>query len=328
MIPVPVLTPRLSQPLARARDAALRAGGPQAHREHLPRDHGATTTARAATSAIATAGPARGDRAARSRNEDREFARDALVRRALRGAGEPRAVGATARCSASRLVDSRRCAVAVPPARAFAPIRAHRRRHRLVRARLAVAAARRDRPARRRRRRAARAARSRSAAGRRHRRLVARRGVRARPPAAAARGDEGAGPRLARVRGDADGGGQPSSGRRRSSSRSGCSGSSLLVRDLCRCTAQCSAACWRALRAPRSAREAARARGRLARAGAARSAAGPGEALADFPPVSSAHRLDLLGVPPSEGVENACESRRQCRLTLRCDASCPGRPGK
>ena len=101
----------------------------------------------------------------------------------------------------SRLVDSRAATVALPPARAFAPIQAiggetgwyKGARSGRLRGLLDV---RRRRPGP-----AARAARSRRPRGRRHARLLARRGVRAGPPAAAPRGDEGAGPRLAAVRG-------------------------------------------------------------------------------------------------------------------------------
>ena len=97
----------------------------------------------------------------------------------------------------------------------------HRRRDWLVRLRLALAAARLSRPARRRRRRAPRPARARGPACRGRARLLARRGLRTRPAAAALGRDEAAGTRLARVRGRAAPRAAPRSGRPRCSTRSG-----------------------------------------------------------------------------------------------------------
>ena len=118
-----------------------------------------------------------------------------------------------------------------------------RRRDGLVQGRCAMAAA---WPARRARRRAGASpgtTRSARARGRRHRRFLARRGVRARPTAAASRRDEGAGARVAAVRGVAgEDGAARRSPRPRSSIRPVFSASSTGTR--CgRSTATSSAAC-------------------------------------------------------------------------------------
>ena len=188
------------EPVARAGDAALRARRPQAHRQHLPSDRRARRPAPAQRFRDPPDRRARGDRA-RARQRGSRVRRDALVGRALLGRRAAR-VGRR-RASATALVDSRSVHVAGVAGRRVRADPPDRRRDRLVLRRLAVAPARLPRPARRRRRHAARAPRSRAARGRRRARLLARRGDRARSPAAPRRRDEAARPRLARVRGDA-----------------------------------------------------------------------------------------------------------------------------
>ena len=101
----------------------------------------------------------------------------------------------------SRLVDTRSVAVAAAARSGLRADPGDRRRDGLVQGRCALEAARPARRSRRRPRPPPRAARSRRSRGRRHARLLARRGVRAGSPAAAQRGDEGARARLAAVRG-------------------------------------------------------------------------------------------------------------------------------
>ena len=106
------------EPVARPRHAALRAGGPQTHRQRPPRDRrprprggrGLPDPARGVREAIARA----------LRHEDRDFA-ETRWSDALSSRGPLPSLGGVR--FGARLVDSRSVKVAVPPAVAFRPIR-------------------------------------------------------------------------------------------------------------------------------------------------------------------------------------------------------------
>ena len=216
MIPVPVLTPRLSSLwLGLVTPVYARVGrkliDSAAQRDRRARPARARASSRSGRAACAR----------RSRGRSR-----------TRTASSPRRAGRTrcpprrpAACGGvrlgSRLVDSRARRGAVPAGRGVRADPAHRRRDRLVLRRRPLAPARPARPARRRRRHAPRPARPRGARVGRRARLLAGRGVRAGPPAAAARRDEAARPRLAAVRGRARRRRRVDLARRRSSTRPG-----------------------------------------------------------------------------------------------------------
>ena len=160
------------------------------------------------------------------RFEDREFAETRWS-----DAGQPRP-GLAGNEPGPRMIDSRVAHVPCPPAAGVRTDRPDRRTLRVVRGRPAVGAARADRPAVRRRRAAPRPARSGDPRPRRHAGLLAGRGVRARPAAAAGRRDAAARPGLAAVRGHARRRRRlehPPDGRVRSDGRLG---SGILVRPL------------------------------------------------------------------------------------------------
>ena len=196
MVPVPVLTPRLSSlwlhlvtpvyaGIGRELVDSLRnetvVNDPRALEVFPVRPR---TSAEAVARALA--------------NEDNEIAETRWSDEAL--APSPGYGGAR---YGSRLVDSRSVGRAASARRGVRADPADRRRHRLVRRQRAVGAAGRARRARRWAGPAARAPRPGRHPGRRHDRLLARRGIRAGPAAAARGGDEGARPRLAAVRGRA-----------------------------------------------------------------------------------------------------------------------------
>ena len=249
MIPVPVLTPRLSSLwLGLVTPVHARVG--RALVESLRNDTIVRDPRRSSAFPIRPRTVA--EAIARAlRNEDREFAETRWSDEA--GAADARFGG---RRLGSRLVDVARRSRRRRRAPAFAPIRRIGGRIGLVQrdarcGRLRGAA----RLARRRRRACAAGAATRTAARRRHDRLLARRGVRAGPPAAPARRDAASRPRLAAVRGrPGDGGGSTITqtaifdpdGRRRPR---------LLVRDLGRSTVASSRECSTGSRAPPSRRD-------------------------------------------------------------------------
>ena len=242
MVPVPVLTPRLSSlwlhlvtpvyaGIGRELVDSLRnetvVNDPRALEVFPVRPR---TSAEAVARALAT----RTTRSRRPAGRTRRRLRPGLRRRPLR-------------LAAGRLAQRHRPASARRRVRADP---ADRRRHRLVRRRRPVEAARRPRHARRRTRPSARPPRPGRRPGRRHDRLLARRGLRAGPAATARRRDEAARTRLAPVRS------RPRreraarrSGRRRSSTRPASPASPTGTRSG-RSTTTSSAACSRESRPP------------------------------------------------------------------------------
>ena len=209
------------QPVARAGHAAVRAHRPQADREHRPSRPWSATTRRSGRSPIRPVGVDEAVAApSRARNGSSRATRWSD---ALSSAGEPPSLGRRAvRLAARRL--ARAAASPCHRRRAFAPIQriggdtgwyAWNSLWRL-RGFLDLLAGgvgmRRGRPL------------PDDASRRRHGRLLARRGARAGPPAAARRRDEAARARVAGVRGDGRRRGRPPSGRPRSSIRWGLPG--------------------------------------------------------------------------------------------------------
>ena len=230
LIPVPVLTPRLSslwlglttpvyarvgrKLIESVQQPDRRAGrrGPPA----LPRDR--------------ADGPPRGHRA-RPRERGRGVRRDALVGRPLVGRhGARRLRRPAVRRAARRLARGRRSPAT--PAQAFAPIRRIGGESGWYYADCALAAPRLPRPARRRRRRPPGPAPPGAPRRGRRARLLAGRGLRARPAAAPRRRDEAARAGLARVRGDAGRRRARPSGRPPMFDPAGLAGLALLVRRL------------------------------------------------------------------------------------------------
>ena len=168
------------EPLARPRHARLRPRRPEAHREH-PQPDGGPRPLGVRAFRVRPVGM-REAIASALRNEDRGVRRDPLVGRRVVAGARPRLGRPAVRQPAGRLARRPRRRAAGTGLR---PVHRIGGDDGLVLRRLALAPARLPRPARRRRRAAARPPRSGRAARRRAARLLARRGLRAGPPAAA-----------------------------------------------------------------------------------------------------------------------------------------------